>query len=121
MPITIHTRLVISRLNSRELQPHTNEKGDDQTTVILLVKHNSCLSWHLIEAQIKEAVSSSSRISFGKDFDIHLEFATGEKPKDTDVAEILACEFESALIHVAQDFMPGVTDLFDTIGLKMLH
>lgn len=109
---------IIYRMISRGLQPHTNEKGEDQPTVIVLVKHNACLSWHLIEAQSKEAVS---RVPFGKDVDIHLVFATGERPKETDVAEILAREFEPALIHVAQDFMSGVRDLFDTMALQMLH
>lgn len=90
------TKSIIYRMIHRSRQPHT-EKGEGQSTVILLVKYNICLSWHLIEAQIKKAVS---RISFGKDVDIHLEFATGEKPKDTDVAEVLAREFEPALIYL---------------------
>lgn len=98
-------RLSSYRMISRGLQPHTNEKVEDQPTAIVLVKHNACLTWPLIEAQIKEAVS---RIPFGKNLDIHLEFATEENPKETDVPEVLAREFEPALIHVAQDFMPGV-------------
>ena len=83
----------------------------------MLVKHNSCLRWHLIESQIKEAVG---KVPFGKDVYIHLDFGTGEKPKETDAGN-LEREFEPALILVAQDFMLGVRDLFDTMALQMLH
>lgn len=84
---------IIYRLIDRACAP----KGPHLSTVMVLVKPNSCAKWHEVEMQIKDAVNQARR---GKDdMKIYLHFGTGNKPR-TSGEEVMRMMTLAPYMHI---------------------
>ena len=53
---------IVYRMISHEVDKYLGDKNtgrEEEPTVVVLVKRHSCLRWHVVEAQIKDAVNGA--------------------------------------------------------------